>query len=217
MKKCTKCSEEKPLSEFNKNKRTEDGRNFRCRKCQSAEYLANKERVIERVAAWQAQNKEKTAQYKATWRKANQGYGRFHYLENRDRYAEQAKRWQQENKDKVGIRNNKWKDANPEMVSASRQNRRSMMRGAEGFHTAEDIQEIFNRQGGRCVYCRVELKRVGRGKMHIDHIVPLVKGGSNWPENLQCLCPFCNLSKGALDHFEFERRRGTLAVQAVST
>ena len=29
----------------------------------------------------------------------------------------------------------------------------------------------------------------------IDHIVPISKGGTNYPDNIQLLCPFCNRSK----------------------
>ena len=31
----------------------------------------------------------------------------------------------------------------------------------------------------------------------VDHIVPVKLGGENNYENLQCLCQFCNLTKGA--------------------
>lgn len=50
---------------------------------------------------------------------------------------------------------------------------------------------IYARDNHECVYC-------GNGeKLSIDHVVPLVKGGSNDPSNLVTACLSCNLSKGA--------------------
>jgi 5-methylcytosine-specific restriction endonuclease McrA len=44
----------------------------------------------------------------------------------------------------------------------------------------------------------------------IDHIVPLSKGGSNWPRNIQLTCRFCNHSKRAHDPVDFSRKLGAL-------
>jgi HNH endonuclease len=33
--------------------------------------------------------------------------------------------------------------------------------------------------------------------LHVDHIIPLSKGGETTPDNLQTLCSDCNLGKGA--------------------
>ena len=210
MKICTACREAKSPEEFNKNKRTKDGLRFQCRKCQSAEYRNNRAAVIERVAKWQDENREAVAQYKRAWWSENAGYSKQHYANNRERYSEQARKWQKENAALVAVRNRKWKEANPEKVSASRQNRRARCRQAEGFHTAEDISRIYIAQGGKCVYCGSALVRRRKGKMHIDHVIPLAKGGTNWPSNLQLLCPACNLSKGAKDPFEFAQNLGML-------
>lgn len=62
---------------------------------------------------------------------------------------------------------------------------------ADGDFSKEDIEKIYASQDGRCAYCGTELN----GKFHIDHIHPLSRGGSNWPNNLACACAKCNTSK----------------------
>lgn len=44
-----------------------------------------------------------------------------------------------------------------------------------------------------CVHCG---KKFRKDSIDIDHIIPQSKGGTNKPENLQCLCIHCNRSKG---------------------
>lgn len=77
---------------------------------------------------------------------------------------------------------------------------------APGSHTAEDISEIYEAQGGRCAYCR---KSVG-DDYHVDHVIPLAKGGSNDRSNLQICCPRCNSQKQAKDPIDFAQEKGFL-------
>lgn len=46
----------------------------------------------------------------------------------------------------------------------------------------------------KCIKCG---KSYRRGDMDIDHIIPKSFGGDNSRENLQCICKYCNRSKGA--------------------
>lgn len=50
---------------------------------------------------------------------------------------------------------------------------------------------LLENQQGKCNDCDVRAEM-----FHIDHILPRSRGGSDEEENLQLLCPACNLRKG---------------------
>jgi len=82
--------------------------------------------------------------------------------------------------------------ADPQTRVAYNRLRKARLAGAEGRYSKRDIDELFIKQAGCCAYCRRSLSLIG---IHIDHIIPVVKGGSNWPHNLALACPKCNLTK----------------------
>jgi len=57
--------------------------------------------------------------------------------------------------------------------------------------------EIFRRDGYRCQLCGATAK--DGVAMHIDHRIPVSRGGANDDENLWLLCEPCNLGKSARD------------------
>ena len=54
--------------------------------------------------------------------------------------------------------------------------------------------EVFKRDGWACQYCGAQSPAV---KLHVDHITPVARGGTNELENLTTACASCNLGKGA--------------------
>jgi 5-methylcytosine-specific restriction endonuclease McrA len=58
-----------------------------------------------------------------------------------------------------------------------------------GSHNLEEWQRLCARFGKRCVGCGL------KAKLEVDHIVPLVKGGTDSIDNLQPLCRSCNARK----------------------
>lgn len=55
--------------------------------------------------------------------------------------------------------------------------------------------DILKRDGFKCVLCGSTAK--DGVKLHVDHIVPLSRGGKTEMANLRTLCDRCNLGKGA--------------------
>tara|TARA_B100001123_G_scaffold415929_1_gene516984 strand:+ start:1498 stop:1818 length:321 start_codon:yes stop_codon:yes gene_type:complete len=53
-------------------------------------------------------------------------------------------------------------------------------------------EEVLERAGGKCQYCR---KRLRSGNWRCDHIEELQYGGSNDIDNLQALCISCHDGK----------------------
>lgn len=53
--------------------------------------------------------------------------------------------------------------------------------------------EVLRRDGYRCRCCGLSVAQ--GGVLHVDHIVPVSKGGRTTKDNLQALCASCNLGK----------------------
>lgn len=110
------------------------------------------------------------------------------------------KRWRAENREHVTTYDNEykaqWREDNPEAARMkgrlARQRRRGYERNAEGSFTFEDIERLMKRQSGICAgTCGRSIRR----RYEVDHIVPLVHGGTHWPSNLQLMCRSCNARK----------------------
>ena len=71
-------------------------------------------------------------------------------------------------------------------------------------------ERLSREQRGLCIYCR---GRLPLNASHIDHITPVIQGGSNERENLQLLCPGCNLRKSDRNDSEFRHRYRNLLPQ----
>lgn len=102
----------------------------------------------------------------------------------------------------------RWRIENAEKVRETNRNAKARRKGAEGTHTAKDIREILARQKYKCAECGTSVRK--RANRHIDHIMPLGLGGTNWAWNLQVLCPPCNLSKNAKHPIEWAQSKGRL-------
>jgi 5-methylcytosine-specific restriction endonuclease McrA len=175
-----------------------------------AYYEANKEVVKARSRAWHKANRERAAARARAWREANAEKiaqrGRVYYETNKERLAVQGRAWREANKEKAADHLRAWREANPEQNSAHSRNRKARVRNAPGSHTAEDILALVEKQENRCANPHCAVTFAGRRKYQIDHMMPLSRGGSNDPANLQLLCAPCNRSKGTQTMEEWQER-----------
>lgn len=207
MKTCTKCKVEKPKSGFHRHSYSRDGYKSACKACLkdvAKVYNANnKARISAYYKVYREAHKDDIAAYQKEYgerhKEALSEYKRERNKVKRDEIARKDRARYEANKIVVAARHKAWKASNPEKVRVNHHRRRSRTLAAEGHFTAEDILALFEKQSGCCVYCRNDISL----KYHIDHILALVLGGTNWPSNLQLLCPSYNTSKGKKTHEEF--------------
>lgn len=114
------------------------------------------------------------------------------YARNKERYKEIVRAWQAKNSGKVLL-----------YRKATFHNRRSRQEG--GMSSAE-LSAWMKAQGKKCYWCGTRCAK----SFHIDHYVPLVRGGAHVAENLVIACPACNMSKNARDPYEFAQHVGRL-------
>lgn len=92
---------------------------------------------------------------------------------------------------------------NPDKVREWDQRRKNGSTGPLPYGTIPKLRSL---QRNRCACCGINLSKA----YHIDHIVPIAKGGKHEAENIQLLCPSCNLHKSAKDPVDYMQELGRL-------
>ena len=75
--------------------------------------------------------------------------------------------------------------------------------------TVRDIQRLERRQGGLCAYCHEKSQMT----LHLEHVIPLVYGGSHSIGNIVLACEGCNKAKGVAFLTEWHRPRPKVWLQ----
>jgi 5-methylcytosine-specific restriction endonuclease McrA len=117
---------------------------------------------------------ERAAKYFEQNRQAQNLNRKIHYNNNVEKHLANSKKWAADNPIRIRV-----------MKAANRAKRKNAPR----FQVShKEVERLLNQQ---CFYCRVAHSK------QIDHIVPLVRGGSHSIGNLIGACARCNQSKNA--------------------
>lgn len=171
-KRCSRCGEWKLMNSenFHKSHRTPDGYAGKCREC-AADY-------------GKQHRSENATEYK---HKASLKYQR-----SRDQIISKSRKYYADNKARRKQQIGDWKRFNAGKVRAYAERRRTRA-NLVGTFTADDVLIQYRSQRGKCWHCG---KPVG-DDYHVDHLIPLARGGTNDARNIVISCPFCNMSRGA--------------------
>lgn len=159
---------------------------LRNRKEQKKQYYeANKDKIRARAIQRYYEQKEKC-----------DAQSKQYHQEHKEQYSEYWKRYREENKDYYIQYKNKWRKENKDKVKHHNQSRRKHHRIA-GKLPIKRVQMVYEdniKQYG-ALTCYLCLKSIPFGGDHLEHKIPVSRGGTNEYENLGVACSFCNMSK----------------------
>lgn len=186
-KKCKTCQVIKTTLEFYSHKQTRDKLDTICKPCKK-----------EAAVAWARKNPERN-------RDKTKAYNQRHP----ERRKETNRKYYESNKQIVKDRINAWVEKNPDKIReygrihANRRRARKLENGTEPY-TEKQVLELY---GKLCHICESKInlsapRKVGtkgwEKGLHIDHIVPISKGGSDTLDNVRPTHALCNLKKSDL-------------------
>lgn len=170
---CRGCGGEKPLDEFYRHPSMADGHLNYCKACCSIQKKKRYAEIAEKRRA----------------------YSRAYYAANREKQQAVNRRWSEANIEKRRAHRAKWRKANPVKVKQLC----ALRRNAPGHHSAEDLEQMYVSQEGLCAYCECGLGE----DFQLDHMTPIIRGGTNNWDNLALTCRTCNLRKNKRTVVEF--------------
>lgn len=192
MKTCFVCKQSLPHGNFIRSRNRPDGRYPYCRKCEAEKRIAQKQRDPELA--------EKR-------RIAKKAYDLIYNDKHRERRNSETLANYHKNKEKKKAKVREWQIANPDLVRAYKQTTKAKRKSSfDGGISGAELLKWKNAQPKVCHWCD---KKCEQG-FHIDHYVPLSRGGLHEVKNLVISCKTCNLQKHAKDPLDFARQVGKL-------
>lgn len=209
LKKCSKCGETKPVNQFNKHRRKIDGLALWCKPCMR-EYARRwyaqtpappKMRVVDGLKRCPKCGETKPVDQFHKNCKAVDGLTprcKPCRREDYDRYVAEHPEYVEQNRANARRNAPRWRAEHPEKYAElhRRGNKTHMAkkRGNGGEMSWPQWTALVTAYGSKCLCCGA---RGTPDSLTMDHIIPVSKGGTSWPDNFQPLCGRCNSSKGA--------------------
>jgi hypothetical protein len=175
----------------------------------AAYYQRNKAQMNAQARRWYEDHREEQSDYHRRYfvenREEYRASRKAYYARTSEKAKADAKRWASEHPEKVAGRIQRWNAENPEKTRAAKQHykrsdagrskarlRQLRMAGLDAEYLSR--QMIWERDSGLCHLCGEPAEP---HNWHLDHVIPLARGGSHTYDNVAVSHPSCNLRKGA--------------------
>lgn len=198
MKKCTKCHIEKELSEFNKSSNAKDGHKPRCKGCSNEDtkhyYATHQEKERLRKIKYRSENPNKIKEINKKYRANNRDVMLEREAEYIKTHKEYQKNWQKENRLANNATKRRYYATNhgKNVFYALKLKRRAKKFGTDdGTVTSQFLKQLADNTK-TCIFLGTELTAENR---HLDHIVPLSRGGAHTVDNVRFISAKANLMK----------------------
>ena len=148
-------------------------------------YTKNKETILEKAMIYRSENKERRSAVQKKYNDNNKGKIKKIDRDYRAKNSDKIKQKQKEYRSTEYAKENKRIDC--------RRRRALKKTTADGTITKESLDTLLHSQDNKCYHCGCELDNT----KHLDHFIPISKGGVHSINNVVWSCPSCNLKKSA--------------------
>lgn len=160
---------------------------------------------IKAIDCFHIQKKNKDG-YRKDCKNCRSNHSKAYHLLTREKAIKRHSEWYSNNKDKAieWVKKYRKTEIGKSVYTASNQRRRFKIQNGDISST-----QILNltQQTKKCYWCNTSLKNI---KIHIDHYIPLSKGGEHILSNLVVSCQKCNNKKYSKDPIQFANSIGKL-------
>lgn len=208
-KQCTTPIEEQ---EFANNKATKDGLQIYCKACKSRMHLermakpGKREQHNKNSSEYYKTEAGKTTakKYKDKYRSTAEGIATeaaskaaYRASEHGKLTEKLARKKYNESEHGKAVNTAYWQsEKGKEVRRVANHRRRAACKSTDdGSITTESLCDLKAEQDHKCFYCKNALDFKGYNKVHLDHYIPLAKGGTHTLSNVKWSCQKCNQSK----------------------
>jgi 5-methylcytosine-specific restriction endonuclease McrA len=200
-KKCPTCKEIKDINLFYKNKYRKDGIDSECKICKNkrtTKFRKNHKDLIKSIdkKSYYKNHDKKLLSKKKYWAKNREKLNekeRNFYQNNKELILERQRIYHLKHKEKRNLSCKKRYEENPmEYILRAKERKISKRTTSDKTITVNSLKLLIENQNYKCVYCSSDLRTTDK---HLDHIIPISKGGIHSIKNVQWVCKDCNLSK----------------------